>query len=94
MYTFSDCTPVQQAHLSCENDTLTVTWSTNVVYDARVTRVPDDINQRVRERLLNSEAHLILNHPHHQQTASVSLSRSRLVLVQYNRSYQKSSFSA
>ena len=60
MYTFSDCTPVQQAHLSCENATLTVTWSTNVVYDARVTRVPDDINQRIRERLLNAEAHLIL----------------------------------
>ena len=54
MYTFSDCTPVQQAHLSCENDTLTVTWSSNVVYDARVTRVPGDINRRVKERLLNS----------------------------------------
>ena len=60
MYTFSDCTPVQQVQLSCENDTLTATWSTNVVYDARVIRVPDDINQRVRDRLLNSEAHLIL----------------------------------
>ena len=60
MYTFSDCTPVQQAQLSCENDTLTVTWSTNVVYDARVTQVPDVINQRIRARLLNSEADLIL----------------------------------
>ena len=57
---FSDCTPVQQAQISSENDTLTVTWSTYVVYHARVTRVPDDINKRVRERLLNSEADLIL----------------------------------
>ena len=41
-----DCSAVPQAKLSCENDTLTVTWSTDVVYDATVTQIPDYIKQR------------------------------------------------
>ena len=56
----SDCRPLPQAKLSCENDTLTVTWSTDVVYDATVTQIPGDIQQRLRERFINADGHKLL----------------------------------
>ena len=46
-----DCNPVPQARLSCENYTLTVIWSTDVVYDATVTQIPVGMEQRVTKRL-------------------------------------------
>ena len=49
-----------QAKLSCKNDTLRVTWSTDVVYDATVTQIPDYIKQRLRERFLNANGHKLL----------------------------------
>ena len=52
-----DCSAVPQAKLSCENDTLTVTWSTDVVYDAAVTQIPDYVKQRLMERLLNANVY-------------------------------------
>ena len=52
-----DCSVVPQAKLSCENDTLTVTWSTDVVYDAAVTQIPDYVKQRLMERLLNANVY-------------------------------------
>ena len=55
-----DCSPVYQAKLSCWNDILTVTWTTDVVYDATVTQIPDDIKQRISERLQKANTYLIL----------------------------------
>ena len=55
-----DCSVVPQAKLSCENDTLTVTWSTDVVYDAAVTQIPGDIKQRLRERFINANGYQVL----------------------------------
>ena len=55
-----DCNPVYQAKLSCENDTLNVTWSTDVVHDAKVTQIPDDIKQRISEGLQKANTYLIL----------------------------------
>ena len=51
-----DCSVVPQARLSCENDTLTVTWSTDVVYDAAVTQTPGYIKQR----FINADGHKLL----------------------------------
>ena len=60
LHVFVDCSAVPQAKLSCENDTLTVTWSTDVVYDAAVTTIPDDIKQRLGERFVNANGHKLL----------------------------------
>ena len=46
--------------MSCGNDTLAVTWSTDVVYDATVTQIPGDIKQRLRERFVNANGHKLL----------------------------------
>ena len=44
----ADCVPVPQPALTCENDTLAVTWPTNLIYDSTVTQIPDDLRQRLR----------------------------------------------
>ena len=48
-----DCSPVPDAGLSCENDILTVTWSTDVVFNATVSQIPGDLQQRLTERSHN-----------------------------------------
>ena len=47
--------------MSCKNDTLKVTWSTDVVYDSTVNQIPDDIRQRLTDRLLFESQHPILS---------------------------------
>ena len=59
-HVFVDCSAVPQAKLSCENDTLRVTWSTDVVYDAAVTTIPDDIKRRLGEKFVNANGHKLL----------------------------------
>ena len=44
----------------CENDTLTVTWSTDLAYDGSVTQIPDRLYQRLTDRLQFESAHPIL----------------------------------
>ena len=38
--------------MSCRDDTLTVTWSTDVTFNATVTEIPHDLQQRLTNRLL------------------------------------------
>ena len=44
----------------CENDTLTVTWSTDLTYDGSVTQIPDRLYQRLTDRLQFESTHPIL----------------------------------
>ena len=53
-FCFADCRPQagSQAMLTCENDTLTVTWSTDVTFDGSVTEIPNALKQRLTDRLI------------------------------------------
>ena len=44
----ANCVPVPQPALTCQNDTLAVTWPINLIYDSTVTQIPDDLRQRLR----------------------------------------------
>jgi hypothetical protein len=61
--TFVDCSPQvgSQAKLSCENDTLTVTWSTDVTFDGTVTEIPIDLKQSLTDRIADESRYPILN---------------------------------
>ena len=43
---FSDCKAGPYAELACHNDTLSVTWSTGMMFDATVTRIPGELAKR------------------------------------------------
>ena len=49
------------ARVSCKNGTLTVTWSTDAVYEGTVSQIPDDIRQRPTDRLQFESQHQILS---------------------------------
>ena len=38
--------------MSCRDDILTVTWSTDVTFNATVTEIPEDLRQRLTDRLI------------------------------------------
>ena len=57
----SDCKPLTHAELSCENDTLTVTWPTDITYDGTVTQIPHKLLKRLTDRLLFESRHPILS---------------------------------
>ena len=60
---FSDCRPKvgSQAKLSCDNDTLTVTWSTDVTFDGTVTEIPDELKQRLTDRFVKESKYPTLS---------------------------------
>ena len=47
--------------MTCKNDTLTVTWPTDVTYAAAVTDIPDGIRQKITQRLIKESNFPILN---------------------------------
>ena len=51
---FVDCSSKvgSQAKLSCDNDTLTVTWSTDITFDGRVTEIPETLMKKLTDRLI------------------------------------------
>ena len=49
-----------QAALTCQDDTLTVTWDTDVIFNGAVTKLPDDLNNRIRNRLIDASKFQIL----------------------------------
>ena len=53
---FSDCKPLTHA-----NDTLTVTWPTDVTYAAAVTDIPNVVRQKITQRLIKESNFPILN---------------------------------
>ena len=58
--TFSDCNAGPHAELACHNDTLSVTWSTGMMFDATVTSVPGDLAQRLTDRIVEGSKYPIL----------------------------------
>ena len=53
-YIILDCkmATVSSALMTCENDTMTVTWLTDVTYNATVSQIPADVSHRITERLV------------------------------------------
>ena len=47
--------------MTCKNDTLTVTWPTNVTYAAAVTDIPNVVRQKITQRLIKESNFPILN---------------------------------
>ena len=57
-----ECTPLAgSAKLSCSQDTLTVTWPTNVVYNGSVSQIPATLYNDLTDRLLTASKHPILD---------------------------------
>ena len=57
----TDCSPLPQAELSCEKDTLTVKWPTDLTLNGTITRIPEKLKQRLTQRLLRESKHPILS---------------------------------
>ena len=57
----SECGTVETAKLSCDNDTLTVTWPTDVTYDGTVMEIPSEINKRLTANLISESKTPILS---------------------------------
>ena len=49
------------ATLSCENDSLVVSWSTNVAYNGSVTEIPAYLYNRLTDRLVSESRYPLLN---------------------------------
>ena len=47
--------------MSCRDDILTVTWSTDVTFNATVTEIPEDLRQRLTDRLIIESRHPYLS---------------------------------
>ena len=59
---FLDCSAgSDSATLSCENDSLVVSWSTNVTYNGSVTEIPAYLYNRLTDRLISESRYPILN---------------------------------
>ena len=41
--------------MSCRDDTLTVTWPTDVTFNATVTEIPEDLRQRLNRQTIDRE---------------------------------------
>ena len=49
------------ARIRCENETMiSVTWTTNVTFDATVTEIPTLLKQRLTDRVIKASRHPIL----------------------------------
>ena len=46
--------------LACDNDTLSVTWSTGIMFDATVTSVPGKLAKRLTDRIVEGSKYPIL----------------------------------
>ena len=57
---FSDCKAGPYAELACDNDTLSVTWSTGIMFDATVTSVPGELAKRITDRIVDGSKYPIL----------------------------------
>ena len=49
------------ATLSCDNDSLVVSWSTNVTYNGSVTEIPAYLYNRLTDRLVSESRYPLLN---------------------------------
>lgn len=63
MLYFKDCIPAPgaEAELTCGNDTLTVSWPTDIIFDGSVTELPDTLLQRLTDRLYKESRYPILS---------------------------------
>lgn len=61
-FILTDCTILTKPTpvLSCEDNTLTVTWYTDITYNAAVVEIPSDQYQRLTDKLLLESKYPIL----------------------------------
>ena len=57
---FADCTCGSGAELTCQNDTLTVTWSTDITFDATLLEIPTALYSKLTQRLIEESRFPIL----------------------------------
>lgn len=57
----TDCRLQSKAVLSCEADTLTVTWPTDVTFGQVVSKIPDDLHKTLIDRLMVLSEYPALN---------------------------------
>lgn len=50
-----------QVRLSCANDTLTVIWPSDVVYNGTISLIPADLEERLTERWVSESQYQILS---------------------------------
>ena len=47
--------------MTCENDTMTVKWSTDVTFNATVSQIPAVVSQRITEQLVDEGRNPLLS---------------------------------
>ena len=62
-YILLDCkmATVSSPLMTCENDAMTVTWLTDVTYNATVSQIPADVSHRITELLVDNGRNPLLS---------------------------------